>query len=111
MATPKQALLGTLEDLGKDDFKHFKWLLQQEGIAKGFPAIPKCRLEKANRMETVDQMVQTYSMNAIKVTRMVLGEMKQNDLLEKLSNTISEPTGRSLKTESKSLYIIQPCIA
>uniref|UniRef100_A0A671TXW0 Pyrin domain-containing protein n=1 Tax=Sparus aurata TaxID=8175 RepID=A0A671TXW0_SPAAU len=108
MATPKQVLFGTLEDLGKDDFKHFKWLLQQEEIVEGFPAIPKCRLEKANRMDTVDQMVQTYSMNAIKVTRMVLGEMKQNDLLEKLSNTISEPTennkSRKFKTSPRDLH-------
>ncbi|XP_030261192.1 NACHT, LRR and PYD domains-containing protein 3-like isoform X2 [Sparus aurata] len=110
MATPKQVLFGTLEDLGKDDFKHFKWLLQQEEIVEGFPAIPKCRLEKANRMDTVDQMVQTYSMNAIKVTRMVLGEMKQNDLLEKLSNTISEPTEilaeckQKLKTNLKKRF-------
>ncbi|XP_073348426.1 protein NLRC3-like [Pagrus major] len=91
MAKPKQVLLGALEDLGKDDFIKFKWLLQQEGVLEGFPAIPKCRLENADRMGTVDQMVQTYSMNTIRVTRMVLGEMKQNDLREKLSNTISEP--------------------
>ncbi|XP_073348428.1 protein NLRC3-like [Pagrus major] len=110
MATPKQVLLGTLEDLGEDDFKKFKWLLQQEGVVEGFTAIRKSRLENADRMDTVDQMVQTYCINTIKVTRMVLGEMNQNDLREKLSNTISEPTEilaecqRKLKTDLKKRF-------
>lgn len=102
MATPKQILLGTLEDLGEDDFKKFKWLLQQEGVLEGFPAIRKSRLEKANRMETVDQMMQTYHINMIKVTRIVLKKIDRNDLLEKLSNT-SEPTDRSLN-KGESIY-------
>ncbi|XP_073348425.1 protein NLRC3-like [Pagrus major] len=90
MATPKQIIFRTLENLGDKDFQEFKWHLQ--GALEGFPAIPKCRLEKANRMDTVDEMVQTYCINTIKVTRIVLGEMNQNDLREKLSNPISEPT-------------------
>uniref|UniRef100_A0A671U068 Pyrin domain-containing protein n=1 Tax=Sparus aurata TaxID=8175 RepID=A0A671U068_SPAAU len=106
MATPKKIIFTTLENLGDEDFQKFKWHLQ--GALEGFPAIPKCRLDKANREDTVDQMVQTYCINTIKVTRMVLGAINQNDLLEKLSNTISEPTGRSLKMESKNLYIMQP---
>ena len=93
MATLKREILRTLEDLEEDDFKKFKWHLQ--GVLEGFPVIPKCRLEKANRMETVDQMMQTYRKNTIKVTRMVLREINQNVLWEKLSN-ISEPTETSL---------------
>ena len=108
MATPKQIIFRTLENLGDEDFQKFKWHLQ--GALEGFPAIPKCRLEKANRMDTVDQMVQTYCINTIKVTRMVLGEINQNDLRDQLSNTISEPSGRSLKTESENFYIRQPYI-
>uniref|UniRef100_A0A671TXY4 B30.2/SPRY domain-containing protein n=1 Tax=Sparus aurata TaxID=8175 RepID=A0A671TXY4_SPAAU len=110
MATPKQILLGTLEDLGEDDFKKFKWLLQQEGVLEGFPAVRKSRLENADRMDTVDQMVQTYCINTIKVTRMVLQEMNQNDLRKNLSNTISEPTEiltecqRKLKTNLKKRF-------
>ncbi|KAM8725274.1 protein NLRC3-like [Acanthopagrus schlegelii] len=90
MATPKQIIFRTLENLGDEDFQKFKWHLQ--GALEGFPAIPKCRLEKANRMDTVDQMVQTYCINTTKVTRMVLGEINQNDLRDQLSNTISEPS-------------------
>ncbi|XP_036942743.1 protein NLRC3-like isoform X2 [Acanthopagrus latus] len=110
MATPEQVLLGTLEDLGEDDFKKFKWLLLQEGVLEGFPAIRKSRLENADRMDTVDQMVQTYCINTIKVTRMVLREINQNILMEKLSNTISEPIEiltecqRKLKTNLKKKF-------
>ena len=96
MATLEQVLLGTLEDLGEDDFKKFKWLLQQEGVLEEFPTMRKSQLENADRMDTVDRMVQTYCINTIKVTRMVLGEINQNVLVERLSNAISEPTGRSL---------------
>uniref|UniRef100_A0A671TXW9 NACHT domain-containing protein n=1 Tax=Sparus aurata TaxID=8175 RepID=A0A671TXW9_SPAAU len=108
MATPKQIIFRTLENLGDEDFQKFKWHLQ--GALEGFPAIPKCRLEKANRMDTVDQMVQTYCINTIKVTRMVLGEINQNDLRDQLSNTISEPSEilaecqRKLKTKLKKKF-------
>ncbi|XP_070705942.1 NACHT, LRR and PYD domains-containing protein 3-like [Pempheris klunzingeri] len=92
MATPQQVLLGTLEDLGAEDFKKFKWYLQQKGVLEGFTAIPKSRLENADRMDTVDQMVKTYCINTIKVTKMVLVLINQNDLVKNFPPTISEPT-------------------
>ncbi|XP_059212123.1 NLR family CARD domain-containing protein 3-like [Centropristis striata] len=91
MATPKEVLLRTLEDLGAEDFKKFKWYLQQQEVLEGLPAIPKSRLEGADRMDTVDQMVQNYCLNTIKVTRTVLVEINQNELVKKLSNTTFEP--------------------
>ncbi|XP_070705926.1 NACHT, LRR and PYD domains-containing protein 3-like [Pempheris klunzingeri] len=92
MMTPQEALLGILEDLGKDDFTKFKWYLQQRGVLKGFPPIPKSRLEKANRMDTVDQMMKTYSINTMKVTKVVLVLINQHDLVKNFPPTISEPT-------------------
>ncbi|XP_051264987.1 NACHT, LRR and PYD domains-containing protein 3 isoform X1 [Dicentrarchus labrax] len=92
MGTPKQVVLGTLEDLGAEDLKIFKWYLQQSEVLAGFPAIPKSRLENADRVDTVDQMVQTYCINTIKVTRMVLEKMNLNNMVENLSNTITKPT-------------------
>ncbi|XP_045915869.1 NACHT, LRR and PYD domains-containing protein 3-like [Micropterus dolomieu] len=92
MATSKVFLLGTLEDLGTEEFKKFKWYLQQSEVLEAFPAIPKSRLENAERVDTVDEMVQTYHINAIKVTKMVLGKMNKNDLVENLSKHTSEPT-------------------
>ncbi|XP_035858108.1 NLR family CARD domain-containing protein 3-like [Sander lucioperca] len=91
METPQEVVLGTLEDLGAEDFEKFKWHLQQKGALEDFPAIRKCKLENVNRVKTVDQMFSTYSMNTIKVTRIVLVKMNQNELVKNLSNTVSEP--------------------
>ena len=95
METRKKILFRTLERLGKEDFKEFKWFLQEEVL--GFKGIPKSRLEDADRMDTVDQMFLNYCINTIKVTIIVLGEMNQNKLRDKLSEHPSEPEGRSLK--------------
>lgn len=92
MALSTESLLKTLEDLGAEDFKKFKWYLQQSEVLDGFPAIPKCRLESADRLDTVDQMVQTYSIDSIKVTNIVLGKINKNDPAEK---TTSVPPGKS----------------
>uniref|UniRef100_A0A8C9XVR9 Pyrin domain-containing protein n=1 Tax=Sander lucioperca TaxID=283035 RepID=A0A8C9XVR9_SANLU len=95
MATPQEVVLRTLEDLGAEDFQTFQWYLQMNGGLEDFPAIPKSKLENVNRVKTVDQMFSTYSMNTIKVTRIVLVKMNQNELVKNLSNTISEPAGKS----------------
>ncbi|XP_031171821.1 NACHT, LRR and PYD domains-containing protein 12-like [Sander lucioperca] len=108
MAT--SVLLGTLDDLGAEDFKRFKWLLQQRGVLEDFPAIPKSRLENADRMETVDQMFLTYSINTFKVTRIVLVKMNQNDLVDNLSKTTTEPAEiiaacqQKVKSNSKNKF-------
>ncbi|XP_035857009.1 protein NLRC3-like [Sander lucioperca] len=91
METPQEVVLRTLQDLRAEDFQTFQWYLQQKGALEDFPAIPKSELENANRVKTVDQMLSTYSMNTIKVTRIVLVKMNQNELVKNLSNTISEP--------------------
>ncbi|XP_059211869.1 NLR family CARD domain-containing protein 3-like [Centropristis striata] len=91
MATPQGVLLGILKDLGAEDFKEFKWFLQQQGELEGLPAIPKSQLEDVDRTTTVDQMFQTYSINTMQVTRTVLVKINQNELEKKLSNTSFEP--------------------
>ncbi|XP_038583521.1 NACHT, LRR and PYD domains-containing protein 3-like [Micropterus salmoides] len=92
METHKKALLQTLENLNAEDFKKFKWYLPQKELLEGFPTLPKSQLEKADRMDTVDQMVQIYSINTIKVARIVLVLMNQNDLVKNLSNPITGST-------------------
>ncbi|XP_071324043.1 NACHT, LRR and PYD domains-containing protein 3-like isoform X2 [Trachinotus anak] len=101
MATPKEVLLGTLEDLGAEDFKKFKWYLQQQEVLEGFPAIRKSQLENADRLDTVDQMLKTYCINTIRVLRMVLGKINKNDLVENLSNTKTEPADILAKCQYK----------
>uniref|UniRef100_A0A673A055 Pyrin domain-containing protein n=1 Tax=Sphaeramia orbicularis TaxID=375764 RepID=A0A673A055_9TELE len=60
-------LLDTLEDLTEGDFKKFKWFLQQAEILEGFPAVPKSQLENADRLDTVDQILDTYQDHAVEV--------------------------------------------
>ncbi|XP_062286954.1 NACHT, LRR and PYD domains-containing protein 3-like [Scomber scombrus] len=91
MATPKELLLETLEDLRAEDFKKFKWYLQEK-MLEGFRTIRRCRLENADRMDTVDQMFQNYCIYTIKVARMVLEKTNHNDLVENLSSPAFEPT-------------------
>ncbi|XP_075939025.1 NACHT, LRR and PYD domains-containing protein 3-like [Anarhichas minor] len=88
----KELLLGVLQDLGNDEFMHFQWFLKQAEIIEGFPAISKSRLEEVNRHDTVDQMVQTYSLlGALQITVEVLRKISRNDLLERFSKSGSEP--------------------
>ncbi|KAK9529916.1 hypothetical protein VZT92_011462 [Zoarces viviparus] len=90
METPIVVFKRTLDDLGAEEFQEFKWYLKEE-VLEGFPAIPRSRLENADRTDTVDQMVKNYSINTIEVIRIVLKEINRNDLAEKLPKTISEP--------------------
>ncbi|XP_078103366.1 LOW QUALITY PROTEIN: protein NLRC3-like [Sander vitreus] len=110
MATPQEVVLRTLEDLGAEDFQTFQWYLQMNGGLEGFPAIAKSKLENVNRVKTVDLMFSTYSMNTIKVTKIVLVKINRNDLVENLSNTISEPADilaacqRNFKSKSQKKF-------
>uniref|UniRef100_A0A8C9XRR8 NACHT domain-containing protein n=1 Tax=Sander lucioperca TaxID=283035 RepID=A0A8C9XRR8_SANLU len=90
MKTPKEVVLGILEDLGAEDLGKFQWYLQQEGTLEDFPAIPKSKLENVTRVKTVDQMFSTYCINTVNVTRIVLKKIYQNELVRNLSN-IPEP--------------------
>ncbi|KAM4619122.1 protein NLRC3-like [Polymixia lowei] len=106
-------LFRTLQDLGGEELKEFQWFLCQGDILDGFPAIPKSLLEKVNRQDTVDQMVQTYGHDRVlEITLKVLGEINRNDLVQSLTNTVSGHNGdfsdvkESLEKSSASL--LQP---
>ncbi|XP_054474075.1 NACHT, LRR and PYD domains-containing protein 3-like [Anoplopoma fimbria] len=109
MESDKRVLLSTLEDLIAEELKKFHWYLQQV-LLDGLPAIPVSRLENADRTDTVDQMVKTYGTNSVKVAVMALKKMQMNDLVEKLSNMISESTEiiancqRKLKSNLKKKF-------
>ncbi|KAM8724052.1 NACHT, LRR and PYD domains-containing protein 12-like isoform 2-T2 [Acanthopagrus schlegelii] len=92
MASQMELLFGVLQDLGNEELKHFQWFLKQAGIVEGFPAILKSQLEEADRQDTVDLMVQTYSpAGALQITVEVLKKISRNDLVECLSKYGSEP--------------------
>lgn len=88
MAKLNESLWNTLENLTKEELKKFQWFLKQDGIMEGFSGIPEARLEKADRQDTVDRMVQKYGgPNALLVTIKILEKISRNDLVQRLSLT------------------------
>ncbi|XP_078128781.1 E3 ubiquitin-protein ligase TRIM39-like [Sander vitreus] len=84
-------LFNTLEDLKEEEFKKFKWCLQQD-ILEGYQSIKVSKLENAERQDTVDLMVKTYQLQgALKVTKKVLEKINRNDLVQSLPDTSSGP--------------------
>ncbi|KAF1394432.1 hypothetical protein PFLUV_G00000210 [Perca fluviatilis] len=84
-------LFNTLEDLKEEEFKKFKWCLQQD-ILEGYQSIKVAMLEIAERQDTVDVMVKTYQLQgALKVTKKVLEKINRNDLVQTLPDTSSGP--------------------
>ncbi|XP_051241753.1 NACHT, LRR and PYD domains-containing protein 12 isoform X18 [Dicentrarchus labrax] len=83
-------LLNTLGDLKDEEFNMFKWYLKQHDILEGY----KLKLEKAERWDTVDLMVNAFNLDrALKVTKKVLERIKRNDLVQSLPDTSSGPEG------------------
>lgn len=98
MTTVKERLWLTLEDLKEEEFKQFKWILQQADIMhtiiphlQVYPAIP---------------VVQFYSLHgALEVTRKLFVKINRNDLVQHLPNIASAPKGITL-WEIKSKMIV-----
>uniref|UniRef100_A0A672ZXZ1 Pyrin domain-containing protein n=1 Tax=Sphaeramia orbicularis TaxID=375764 RepID=A0A672ZXZ1_9TELE len=98
----QRGLLDTLEDLTEGDFKKFKWFLQQAEILEGFPAVPKSQLENADRLDTVDQILDTYQDHAVEVIIKVLKKINKNDLVKRLTNVNSASKGEFRKRKEIS---------
>ncbi|XP_045565953.1 uncharacterized protein isoform X2 [Salmo salar] len=76
-------LLDTLEELGRSDMKKFQWYLIK-GV-EGFSSISKGQLEDADRLVTVDRMVESYcDEGAVKITLEILRKMGLNNLADEL---------------------------
>lgn len=72
-----EQLLYMLQNLGEEELKHFHWYLQNVPVGD-FTTIRKCHLEKANRLETIDLMVQTYTTDhVIELATSILEMMSQ----------------------------------
>ncbi|XP_070711470.1 NACHT, LRR and PYD domains-containing protein 12-like [Pempheris klunzingeri] len=83
-----------LEDLRDDEFKEFKWHVRQLDRLEGYRAIPVSQLERVERRDTADLMVNTYKPDgALEVTKMVLERMNRHDLVQRLSDIRSPPQG------------------
>ncbi|XP_030265014.1 NLR family CARD domain-containing protein 3-like, partial [Sparus aurata] len=89
----KVDLLKILKDLKIEEFKEFKWHLEDRDFMKNYDykSIAAADLENADRLETVDLMVNNYELHgAVKVTKEVLKEIPRMDLLQNLSASSSE---------------------
>uniref|UniRef100_A0A3B4UQZ2 Pyrin domain-containing protein n=1 Tax=Seriola dumerili TaxID=41447 RepID=A0A3B4UQZ2_SERDU len=74
MATLREELLNILLDLSEDQFKLFKFHLRDNGI-------PRANLEKADRLDTVELMINKYpDRGALELTLMILKKISRNDL-------------------------------
>ncbi|KAI3366976.1 hypothetical protein L3Q82_009253 [Scortum barcoo] len=90
MAKLKEELWNILQEFTDNDFKAFKWFLKEDDIVEGFPGIPVAQLEKAERQETVDLMVQKHQSNgALKLSLKILEKISRNDLVKRLENFCS----------------------
>ncbi|XP_070703359.1 NACHT, LRR and PYD domains-containing protein 3-like [Pempheris klunzingeri] len=99
MASLKEKVWITLEDLREEEFKQLKWLLQQADIMhtimphlEVYPAIPVSRLEGADRQDTVVHMVQAFGLHgALEVTGKLLTKINRNDLVQRLQSLAPAP--------------------
>lgn len=86
----EEGLLNMLEDLRDLEFEKFKWCLKQPGIQEGYKIIKASKLEKAERWNAVDLLVNTYTLcGALKVTKKVLEKINRNYLVQSLSDISS----------------------
>ncbi|XP_067283775.1 NACHT, LRR and PYD domains-containing protein 12-like [Pseudorasbora parva] len=99
MAAIKEQLLETLEDLGSEKLKKFKWHLKNEGLAS------TADLEKPNVNYTVAQMVAHHGpARAVEITLDILRRMKENHLAELLEHKLKGQQ-KCLKTAVKPVVM------
>ncbi|KAL6481053.1 hypothetical protein MHYP_G00091330 [Metynnis hypsauchen] len=104
MANIPEVLLYTLDNLGQEDLKTFQWHLNN-GV-EGFTPIQKGHLEKADRPDTVDKMVQRYGhRGAVNITLAILKKMNQNQRAEDLRKMFDGGDGREEDNEDQQSSI------
>lgn len=102
MASLKEILWTTLKNLTGEDFKTFKWFLQQDTL-QGVPAIAVATLEKADRADVVDRIVENYGpATAQQITLKVLEKINRKDLQLSLSTQMQELAARDADLNNQS---------
>uniref|UniRef100_A0A3Q3SPT2 Pyrin domain-containing protein n=1 Tax=Mastacembelus armatus TaxID=205130 RepID=A0A3Q3SPT2_9TELE len=108
MTKIKEDLWNTLEDLTHEQLKQFQWFLKQENILEGFSAIPEARLERADRQDTVDRMVEKYGCTAaLQMSIRILEKISRNDLAERLSSNSLQVKGMLKESKNTNLKNIK----
>ncbi|XP_063145292.1 NACHT, LRR and PYD domains-containing protein 12-like isoform X2 [Candoia aspera] len=79
-----------LEQLLEDQFKEFKWILEDTDY-DGKPTVPKGRLEKADKRKVVDLMIQSYGEDAaLKVCIDILQRSNVRDVAANLKEATTK---------------------
>lgn len=93
-----------LLDLTDKQFKNFKWHLKRLTWNEHQPIKPS-ELEKAERDDTVDLMVQKYeSSGTVEVMKLILQKIQRNDLARSLQSPAADGRGQSqIKCSSSSV--------
>lgn len=79
--TLRDALQGTLDELGISDTKKFKSRLNHMELPKRYKRIPNGKLETADSLTVCELLVQYYTMGgAVEVAIQALKEISRNDL-------------------------------
>ncbi|XP_048059718.1 NACHT, LRR and PYD domains-containing protein 12-like [Megalobrama amblycephala] len=82
MASVKELLEKSLNELEEAELKKFQWHLRND-----HESISKSDMENADRLKTVDKMVECFGPEeAVKITVEILRKINQNDLAKQLEN-------------------------
>uniref|UniRef100_A0AAQ4RXL1 B30.2/SPRY domain-containing protein n=1 Tax=Gasterosteus aculeatus aculeatus TaxID=481459 RepID=A0AAQ4RXL1_GASAC len=102
MEKVKEDLIYILKDLKEDEFKDFKWYLENQSSLEGLRKLPSCDLENADRRKTVDLMVRRYGTESVHVAMKVLEKIPRMDLLDQLSQILPTEIIADCQRELKS---------
>ncbi|XP_073703228.1 NACHT, LRR and PYD domains-containing protein 3-like [Garra rufa] len=106
MAYVKDLLLDSLKKIAKDDLKEFQWHLE-----KDHERISKSEMENADRLKTVDKMVDCFGAEeAVNVMVGILKKINQNDLAEQLENKHKQDLKKFLETHKSNMKEKAECI-
>lgn len=82
----RAVVLHILDELAEEEFKRFKFYLQEHDILEGNKAIPRVNLERADRVDTVKRMMEIYTTEVLEITKEILIRMSRNDLVQMCSS-------------------------
>lgn len=86
----EENLIDVMDDMLDGDFSTFIWHLKKE-TWNGMQPIKGSQLQKAERMDVVDLMVQKYeTTGAVQVMMNILKKINRNDLVKKLADLCPE---------------------
>ncbi|XP_051261719.1 NACHT, LRR and PYD domains-containing protein 1 homolog [Dicentrarchus labrax] len=101
LASGKDLLFETLNDLSYEELKTFKWLLQFTLFKRNLPHMSWGQLKWAYRAELlVNVMVRKYGQKSVDVTKEVFMDMNRMDLVQRLSETSSGPKAAGSSAEA-----------